>query len=126
MLSEGTITRSIRLRNIALPVSIGIHDFEKTAPQRVIFNITLELSDSPGEESDDIADALDYDQVRETVLRVARARHYNLQENLCREIVEALKGSAGLARLTVASEKPDVYPDCDGVGYQIVYEPEVI
>ncbi len=116
------MTRSIRLKNLAVPVRIGIHDFEQAGPQRVILNLTLELADSPGEESDAIADALDYDQVRECVLRVAQARHYNLQENLCREIVEALKGLAGLARLTVGSEKPDVYPDCESVGYQIVYQ----
>jgi dihydroneopterin aldolase len=112
-------TRSIRLRNIAVPMDIGIHDFERLGPQRVLINVTLELSESLGENSDKIADALDYDQVHESVLRIAGSRHFNLQESLCREIVDDLKRLPKLTRLVVTSDKPDVYPDCDGVGYRI-------
>ena len=115
------MTRSIRIRNISVPVRIGIHDFELAGPQRVIFNVTLELAESAGEQSDRIADALDYDRVRETVLDIAGSRHFNLQESLCREIVDELSTLPNVTRIVVASEKPDVYPDCDSVGYRIEY-----
>lgn len=124
MAAGAQMTRSIQLRNMAIPVRIGIHDFERSGPQRVIVNVILELAESPGEISDKIADALNYDTVRGTVMAVAQSRHFNLQESLCREIVDALKDLPDLARLTVASEKPDVYPDSDGVGYRIVYIPD--
>jgi dihydroneopterin aldolase len=121
MPADGHMTRSIRIRNISVPVRIGIHDFELAGPQRVIFNVTLELAESAGEQSDRIADALDYDRVRESVLDIAGSRHFNLQESLCREIVDELRTLPNVTRIVVASEKPEVYPDCDSVGYRIEY-----
>lgn len=116
------ITRqTIFLTDLTLPVSIGIHDFERKAPQRIIINMEVELEvlDESRPLGDDIANVLDYDIVRERITAVAASRHFNLQESLCREIVAALRDAKGIARVKISTQKPDVYADCAAVGYSM-------
>lgn len=116
------ITRqTIFLTDLTLPVSIGIHDFEREAPQRIVINmeVELEVPDESTPLGDDVANVLDYDIVRERTTAVATSRHFNLQESLCREIVAALRDAKGIARVRISTQKPDVYPDCAAVGYSM-------
>jgi len=116
------ITRqTIFLTDLTLPVSIGIHDFEREAPQRIVINmeVELEVPDESTPLGDDIANVLDYDIIRERTTAVATSRHFNLQESLCREVVAALRDAKGIARVKISTQKPDVYPDCAAVGYSM-------
>ncbi|HZD24714.1 MAG TPA: dihydroneopterin aldolase [Alphaproteobacteria bacterium] len=111
--------RRIFIREFSLLVSIGIHDFERKAPQRVVFNIEVVLAGPGGDADDDIARVLDYDEIRTRVRTLAAGRHFNLQETLCQEILEALQSLPGVARIRLSTEKPDVYADCAAVGYAL-------
>jgi dihydroneopterin aldolase len=111
--------RRIFFRDLELQVSIGIHDFEQNGPQRVVINIDLELDGGDAEIGDDIANVLDYDRVRERIATLIDGRHFNLQETLCHDIVASLSDLPGVDRIRVSTEKPDVYPDCDAVGYEL-------
>ncbi|MCG8506244.1 MAG: dihydroneopterin aldolase [Sphingomonadales bacterium] len=111
--------RTIFLKDFVLPVRMGIHAHERNGPQRVAINVTLELGPGDGPASDRIADVLNYDVVRETILELVADRHINLQETLCHEILERLMADARVKAATVSTMKPDVYPDCGGVGYEV-------
>jgi dihydroneopterin aldolase len=112
-------TRRIRLEGFRLPVSIGIHDFERAAPQIVVVDVELELAADWPDPGDRIEHALDYDFLRDGIAALVRGRHFNLQETLCQEILALCLSRKGLARIKVSTRKPDVYPDCDGIGYEI-------
>ena len=75
--------RRLFLRHHEVIVDIGIHDFERGAPQRVVINVDLYVplaSSTPA--SDDIGEVVDYDFVRHVVAeRIARGR-IALQETL--------------------------------------------
>ena len=102
-------------RGLSLQVSIGIHSVERAGPQRIL--IDLEYDVAQGRiHADDIAEVLDYDDVRDEVARIARDRHFNLQETLCREILDSLIARASVIRAKVSTRKPDIYPDCEAVG----------
>jgi len=112
--------RRLFLRDFTVPVAIGVHDFEKQAPQRVRFNVDLyvPLADSTPNH-DDIAEVVDYDFIRQTILaRIARG-HIQLQETLCDELLAAMLAHPGVRAARVSTEKPDVYPDCDAVGCEV-------
>ena len=113
------LTRRILLEDFRLPVSIGIHDFERSAPQMVVVNVELELSDEMPDPHDRIEDALDYDFIRAGIMAIIKNRHFNLQETLCQEILELVLGRSGICRAKVSTRKPDVYPDCEGVGVEL-------
>jgi dihydroneopterin aldolase len=111
--------RRLFIQGLCVPVRIGIHDFEKSAPQRIIFDIELFvplLDTTPAQ--DHIQEVVDYDFVREVVhARVAQG-HINLQETLGDDILTALLRHPGVMAASVSTRKPDVYPDCEAVGVQ--------
>lgn len=113
------LARRIRLEDFRLPVSIGIHDFERDAPQIVVVNVEIELAPDWVDPGDRIEHALDYDFLRDGIAALVRGRHFNLQETLCREILDLCLARRGLARVTVSTRKPDVYPDCRSIGFEI-------
>ena len=117
-LAESGQVRRIFLRNLALQASIGIHAHEKSARQRLLINVDLYLAPQ-GDAGDDIGQVLDYDAVRQGIGRLVEARHYNLQETLVEEIMALCLKQAGVLAVRVATEKPDIYADCDGVGYEV-------
>ncbi|HVY05728.1 MAG TPA: dihydroneopterin aldolase [Burkholderiales bacterium] len=111
--------RRIFLKNFEIPVSIGIHDFEKQAKQRVIVNVDLYLDPDARVERDHIDETVDYDFVRREIVGLAGSSHFNLQETFCERILALCLARPGVIAARVSSEKPDVYPDCESVGFEV-------
>ena len=98
---------------------IGIYDHERAAPQRVLIDAELLLSPVSEPMSDDIDDSLNYDVVRETIVKIVASRHFDLQETLARELFDALRMLDGVIGLRVRTAKADAYPDCMQIAYQL-------
>lgn len=112
--------RRIFLRDFALHVSIGFHDFEKAARQRVLISVDLYVPIGRSTSSrDDVADTVDYDFIRSRTVELAASRHFNLQETLVDGIVEICLTPPAVRAVRVSTEKPDVYPDCKTVGIEV-------
>jgi 7,8-dihydroneopterin aldolase/epimerase/oxygenase len=111
--------RHIFIRDFRLPVSIGIHDFEKEGPQTVVVNVDLLLEAAEATHGDRIANVLNYDVVHDGIIALAKARHFNLQETLVDAILAFCLTQPGVIEARVSTEKPDVYKDCR-VGYEAV------
>ena len=109
--------RRLFIRDFRLQVSIGIHDFEKKAPQTVVANVDLLLAEPGKAHNDRIANVLNYDTVHDGIVKLAGSRHFNLQETLVDAILEYCLGQPGVVEARVSTEKPDVYKDCR-VGYE--------
>jgi len=62
---------------------------------------------------------VDYDFMRETIKEIVSHGHIQLQETLCDEIVKRMLAHPLVLAVRVSTEKPDVYPDCDGVGVEV-------
>ncbi|HZQ02214.1 MAG TPA: dihydroneopterin aldolase [Reyranella sp.] len=111
--------RRIFFRDLRLPVSIGIHDFEKKGPQTVVVNVDLVLAPAEKAHNDRIANVLNYDTVHDGIVALAKSRHFNLQETLVEAILDLCLRQPGVVEARVSTEKPDVYKDCK-VGYEAV------
>jgi 7,8-dihydroneopterin aldolase/epimerase/oxygenase len=112
-------SRKIVLEDFALEVEIGFHDFERGRPQRLLLTIEVWVDESSFSAGDEVATAWDYDFLRTAVGDLARGRRFNLQETLVREIYELIAARRGVEALRVSARKPDVYPDCAGVGVEL-------
>jgi dihydroneopterin aldolase len=112
--------RRLFLKDCEVYINIGVHDFEKRAEQRVIFNVEiyvpLELN-TP--KQDRLEEVLDYDFIRKTIAERVKRGHIHLQETLCDEIVAAILEHPNVMAVRVSTAKPDVYPDCDAVGVEV-------
>ena len=112
--------RRLFLRDYEVWINIGVHDFEKTGEQRVLINVDLYVPlalSTPTE--DKLHEVVDYDYIRRTIAeRVARG-HVHLQETLADELLRLMLAHPRVRAARVATEKPDVYPDCDAVGVEV-------
>ena len=65
------------------------------------------------------ASAWDYDFLRTEIGALADGRRFNLQETFVREIYDLVAARRGVTALRVSTRKPDIYPDCAGVGVEL-------
>lgn len=111
-------TRRIFLRNYRVMANIGIHDFEKRGPQALLINVELYVRPPAAVLNDDVANTLDYDFLRLGIADLVAAQRFNLQETLVHAILDLCLSRDEVLLARVSSEKPDVYPDCEAVGYE--------
>lgn len=112
-------TRKIVLEDYSLPVDIGFHDFEIGNPQRLFITVEVWVDETSFPTGDEASAAWNYDFLRSEIGRLAGARRYNLQETLVRAIYDLVAARRGVTALRVSSRKPDIYPDCAGVGVEL-------
>jgi dihydroneopterin aldolase len=110
---------SILLDSLEVQADIGFHEFEIGRPQRLLVTVEIWLDHIPPADSDDPADAWDYDLLREQIVELATARRYNLQESLAHAIYDRVASMRGVEALRVVTAKPDVYSNARGVGVEI-------
>lgn len=112
-------TRKIVLEDYTLPADIGFHDFEIGSPQRLSITVEVWIDEASFAASDKVEDAWDYDILRREVGALVAAQRYNLQETLARAIYDLVAARRGVTALRVSTRKPDIYPDCAGVGVEL-------
>lgn len=109
----------IFLDEFDLPVDIGFHDFEVGTPQRLLVSVEVFVEPDAFANEDSAAAAWNYDFLRSEIRRMTEGRRFNLQETLARDIYELIAARKGVVDLKVSTRKPDIYPDCAGVGVEI-------
>jgi dihydroneopterin aldolase len=112
-------TRKIVLEGFALPVDIGFHEFEVGAPQTLSVTVEVWVDERSFAAADERASAWDYDFLRTEIAALAKGRRFNLQETFVREVYDLVAARRGVTALRVATRKPDIYPDCAGVGVEL-------
>lgn len=112
--------RRLFLRDYIVSAKIGAHSFEKKEAQRLVFNVELFVpyaASTP--KADQLDEVVDYDFVREVIANRVRRGHIELQETLCDDVVQELLKHPGVQAVRLSTCKPDVYPDCAGVGVEV-------
>ncbi|MET3106353.1 dihydroneopterin aldolase [Oxalobacteraceae bacterium GrIS 2.11] len=112
--------RRLFLRNYEIFINIGVHEFEKKGEQRVLINIDLyvALAESTPQH-DSLDEVVDYDFMRTSVANRVAQGHIHLQETLCDDVAKAMLEHPKVRGVRISTMKPDVYPDCEGVGVEI-------
>ena len=97
---------TIHIEDLTFDVIIGLLDFERDRPQRVIVNL---------EASYDYSDHLfiDYADMVLLIQNELREKRYELLENALLGLKELLSAAyPNLQRLSLKISKPDILPDC--------------
>jgi len=114
--------RRVFLKSYALPVRIGVHDFERVGPQRLLIDVDLYVplvASTPRE--DRLDEVVDYDFIRHAIAERVAQGHIGLQETLCDEIAARMLAHPQVRAVRVSTEKPDVYADCAAVGVEVFH-----
>ena len=107
----------IHLDSLALNVQVGIHDFEKAAPQPYVISVWLSLHPGYWCRTDQIEETVDYDALRQAIRTHLLTKAFNLQETIAQDFLAmAFELDDRVTAVRVTVTKPTVYPDCRGVG----------
>ncbi len=116
----GASTYRVRVRNLLLPCSIGIYDYERLRTQRVRINVELDIADPGSFSSEDFENVLNYETIIEGVRSIVGAGHIELVETLAERVAALCLEDDRSISVNVAVEKLDVYSDAESVGVSIV------
>lgn len=70
----------IVIRDLQVPVTIGVYDWEKTAPQVIVVDVDMRVDLTEAAASDLVSDTVDYAAVATRVLEIGAQQQFDLLE----------------------------------------------
>tara|TARA_B100001123_G_scaffold274898_1_gene305915 strand:- start:381 stop:809 length:429 start_codon:yes stop_codon:yes gene_type:complete len=114
---------AVKIRNLTLLMSIGVHAHEMRAPQRVSINVELNLDYPRGGFGTGLyRRVVCYEQLIERIKQIAAEGHVVLVETFAECIADLALTDRRVHSVSVNVEKLEIFDDCDGVGATIVKE----
>ena len=116
--------RSVFLRDLVLPASIGIYPHEHDAKQRIRININLGVDDETARAglvvgADELSRVVDYEKIAQRIRSIVGSGHTRLVETLAERIAEACLTDPRVRTARVRLEKLDVFEDAASAGVEI-------
>jgi dihydroneopterin aldolase len=102
-------TTTIRIRDLALPISIGVYDWEKQANQQIILSLDITLDTAMATraaQSDALEDTLDYATLEQSLVVLLQSKHFCLLEHLCATVATHILAHPFAERVRVEIMKP--------------------
>ena len=101
-----------------LPCSIGVHQHERLANQRVRINLELTCAEHPAI-NDDLDNVVCYAELMTGIRHVVGSGHINLVETLADHIGKICLEDRRVQSAKVRVEKLDVFKEAESVGIEI-------
>ena len=100
------MTDYVSVRDLTVSAVIGVHDWEREVEQTLIVSADMATDVRKAAATDDLADALDYSAVAETITAVLREGRFRLIETAAERVAERLLAEYGLTWLRLELRKP--------------------
>ena len=98
----------IQIKQLHAPAIIGVHDFEKKAPQDLFIDIALDVDVKMALDSDDLADTVDYDSLCREITEFVADSRFDLLEALANTLMKKIFSfSAKIRAIDLCIHKPD-------------------
>jgi FolB domain-containing protein len=101
----------VYIKDLLVEAKHGVHEREKTNSQPFNFTVELTLDSSRAAVSDDLADTLNYTELRQTIINIAQNNSFNLLERLAQEIADQLLQDRRVQKVMITIDKPAVFKD---------------
>ena len=109
----------IKLTELTVNTVIGIWDWEKRNPQKVVFDIEMSTDINKASKSDSIKDALDYKAVSKRVQQYALENQFDLIEALADKVAEIILNEFEVSWVKLTISKPYAIRDSKNVSLMI-------
>lgn len=110
----------IHLHRVKVQCVLGVYPAERERVRPVWMDISLECDTRPAAKSDQLEDALDYEQVEAAVVGMAKKARFRLVETLAAHVAEACLKHPMVRSVRVVVEKPKALPLTESVSVEIV------
>ncbi|HEY7630071.1 MAG TPA: dihydroneopterin aldolase [Thermoleophilaceae bacterium] len=98
---------TVEVVGLSLYTHHGVGDAEREVGQRLVFDLSFELSDCDATLTDRVEDTVDYADVCEQVALAAQERSYKTLERLCNAVADRMIDRYGADSVTVRATKPE-------------------
>ena len=98
---------TIEITGLSLYTHHGVDEAERTVGQRLVFDLSFDLSDCDATVTDRLEDTIDYGEVCQQVALAAQERSYKTLERLCSAIADRLIEQYGAESVWVKAAKPE-------------------
>ena len=103
--SEPLVT--IEIVGLSLYTHHGVEEAERQVGQRLVFDLSFDVSDCDATVTDRIEDTIDYGEVCQQVALAAQERSYKTLERLCSAIADRMMDRYNADAVTVRATKPE-------------------
>jgi dihydroneopterin aldolase len=103
--SEPLVT--IEIVGLSLYTHHGVEEAERTVGQRLVFDLSFDVSDCDATVTDRVEDTIDYAEVCQQVALAAQERSYRTLERLCSAIADRMMDRYNADAVTVRATKPE-------------------
>jgi dihydroneopterin aldolase len=103
--SEPLVT--IEIVGLSLYTHHGVEQAERTVGQRLVFDLSFDLSQCDATVTDRVEDTIDYADVCQQVALAAQERSYKTLERLCSAIADRMMDRYDADAVTVRATKPE-------------------
>ncbi|WP_303979288.1 dihydroneopterin aldolase [Dongia mobilis] len=111
-------TMRVFIRDLVLPCSIGIHQHERLAQQRVQINVELTCLEHPAI-NDDVDNVVCYATAVMGIKAVVADGHINLVETLAERVADVCLADHRVLCAKIRIDKLDVFKEAYSVGVEI-------
>ena len=98
---------------------IGVHDWERTHPQELIFTIHLGFNTRPAGFSDQLKDTVDYDALSQRLISFVETSRYELIETLAEACASIILNEFKVSHVMISLQKPGAVQQARTVEIQI-------
>jgi dihydroneopterin aldolase len=100
------VTDTVSIRDLSVAAVIGVHPWEREIEQTLLVSVDMAVDVRTAAASDNLADALDYSAVAETITAVLCDGKFRLIETAAERVADRLLADFGLSWLRVELRKP--------------------
>jgi len=104
---EGGPLVTVEIVGLSLYTHHGVGEAEREVGQRLVFDLSFELSDCDATITDRVEDTVDYADVCQQVALAAQERSYKTLERLCTAVADRMIDRYGPESVTVRATKPE-------------------
>lgn len=98
---------TIEITGLSLYTHHGVEQAERDVGQRLIFDLSFEVSDCDATITDRVEDTVDYADVCQQVALAAQERSYKTLERLCSAVADRMMERYGADAVSVRAAKPE-------------------
>jgi dihydroneopterin aldolase len=100
---------SLHINNLIIEAKHGVHTDEKQTAQRFKVSVKLDVDLRQAAGSDNLADSLDWSQLRDEIVAIVQGNSFNLVEKLALVIADAMLEHRGVEQASVVIDKIDAF-----------------
>ena len=106
MASLGAVTDYVSVKDLSVSAVIGVHGWEREVEQTLLVSVDMAADVRKAAATDDLADALDYSAVADTIAAVLREGKFRLIETAAERVAGRLLADFALSWLRLELRKP--------------------